>query len=638
MPRRIALCLFVLLVACTATPQPPAAPGMQAAQPVAGPLVPLAVTIALPGENGPAELQLTDSAGRPAGSWPLELRDGSGQVTVAPRGALGPQQARLVLGGATALSATALFTLEATTTLRTGQPRLDDLYPAIRRVLAGAALAYDLDGVPVHGYRSPDSPLIWLRDHAYQGRGFRYVEPDMRSTPEAFRRAQRPDGSLPDYLARPERGVAAERMAAESDVEWLYVQATFDAWQASGDDAWLQGMLPSLERALAYLTSDPQRWDAARGLVKRPYTIDMWDFQVGPTTLDPLSGKPAPRHWIDEHTVWALFHGDNTGLAYAMRLMATMYGTLGDTAASERWASEAEALRRRINEVAWNGSFYTHMVPLTPFDLPGVDEAAQLSLSNAYALNRDIRRNHAHAIIGEYFRRSQQRGQAFAEWYGIDPPFPAGTFGLAGKPGERPGEYVNGGIMPLVGGELARGAFRYGDETYGFETLNRYHTLLIGSGASYLWYYRPVGNPGISGPDTLATDGWGASAMLGALIEGAAGIADDGRAYRQVTLSPRWSYAPDLAEAYVVARYPASAGYVAYRWQRVEGGLRLTFTGGGEQTSLRLLLPEGVRATGAVLRVDGRQVPFELEEIYGSRYVEATVAAGSGLAELRFGP
>jgi hypothetical protein len=615
-----------------------AAPLLRASVATVAPLDVLTVEARLPAYSGPAEVLLLDATGREAGRYPLELRDDQGSVEVVARGALGPQQAVLLVNNQTALQNDALFRVQAETTVRTGQTRFDELYPAMRRMMDGARLSYELDGATVSGYRSPDSALLWLRDHAYQGRGFRYFERDVKSLPEAFRRAQRPDGSLPDFLDRPDKGVTAKRMEVEADVEFVYLLATYDAWQATGDDAWLRAMLPSLEMALAYTMSDPLRWDAERGLLKRPYTIDMWDFQIGPTTRDPQTGQPAPRHWIDDQTVWAIFHGDNTGLAYSLRLMALMQAHLGDDAAAQRYDDQATELRRRINELAWNGRFYQHMVPLTPFDVPGVDEAEQLSLSNAYALNRDIRRQHARAIIQEYYDRSQRRGDAFAEWYGIDPPFPPGTFGLAGKPGEQPGEYVNGGIMPLVGGELARGAFRYGAEVYGFETLERYASLLLGSGSSYLWYYNPVGNPGISGPDTISTDGWGAGAMLAALIEGAAGIVDERNVYAETTLSPRWAYTADVNEAYAVARYGASDGYLAYRWQRVDGGLRFEWTGTGERTHLRLLVPKGERSQGAELRIDGQLVEHELEDVYGSKYVEYSVDVGSGVAELRFGP
>jgi len=58
--------------------------------------------------------------------------------------------------------------------------------------------------------------------------------------------------------------------------------------------------------------------------------------------------------------------------------------------------------------------------------------------------------------------------RSFAEWYSIDPPFPDGIFG---EEKIVAGAYCNGGIMPLVGGELARAAFEHGFEEYGLEQL-----------------------------------------------------------------------------------------------------------------------------------------------------------------------
>jgi hypothetical protein len=162
---------------------------------------------------------------------------------------------------------------------------------------------------------------------------------------------------------------------------------------------------------------------------------------------------------------------------------------------------------------------------------------------------------------------------------------------MAGRKGELPGEYVNGGIMPVVGGELARGAFGIKSEQFGFDTLRHYHVLTDRHGGSYLWYY-PNGEPGISGPDTIPTDGWGAAAMLGALMEGAAGITDPGFAFLASRITPRWQYG-GVNEAYVVARYAAGDGYVAYRWQKGTGFIRFEMTGSGQFTTLHLPLELG---------------------------------------------
>ena len=98
-------------------------------------------------------------------------------------------------------------------------------------------------------------------------------------------------------------------------------------------------------------------------------------------------------------------------------------------------------------------------------------------------INRGVA-DHAQAvsILREYRRRRQATG-AFAEWFSIDPPFPDGIYGdehlVAGA-------YCNGGIMPLVGGELARAAFEHGFESYGVEILEQYHRLISAEGETYL--------------------------------------------------------------------------------------------------------------------------------------------------------
>ncbi len=599
----------------------------------AEPLTPITVTLSVPGYSGPAELRIYDGESQPAGVWPAQVQGGAASVLVEGRGALGPHQAIVLIDGRIAGAGRRLFTLTASTTIATGQPRIDELYPRLRGFLVQDAVEYALDGYRVRGYRSPDSDLIWLRDHTYQGRGFHYFERDLTSALDAFRRAQRPDGSFPDYLSRPQQFVQADRKTVEADLEYLFVQAVYETWQATGDDHWLRANLTAMRRGIRYTMSDPLRWDSNRRLVKRPFTIDTWDFQYGPTTVDPTTGARAPRHWIDTQTVWGIFHGDNTGLAASLRLLAKIEQYFGNRKEATHWRTESAGIMKRLNALSWNGHFFTHQVHLTPFSALGVDESRQLSLSNAIALNRGVlRAGQARAIVDEYYQRFLARGATFAEWYSIDPPFPSGSFGMAAGKGEQPGEYVNGGLMPLVGGELARGAFRVGAERYGFDILSRYRFLIGDTDTSYLWYY-PAGNPGKSGPATLPSDGWGASAMLAALLEGAAGIEDQGARYLDVRLSPRWPAAADVSAARVVARYAASDGYVAYRWRRAARGLTLDFTGSGARATLRLLLPETISRV-ALVTLDGQPQPIKIDRVFGSRYVVAQAEQGSGRLEV----
>lgn len=595
---------------------------------VVEPLAPTLVNVNITGYSGPATLLIFDPRSRLVGSFPFNLVGGYGALEVLPRGTLGNHWAALFLADGRQVANGTIYRLEAQTTVQTGVPAFDQLYGQVRDFMASKRLSYELDGATVAGYRSPDSPLLWLRDHYYQNRAFRYFEGDLLSLIEANRRAQRPDGSLPDFVARPEWGIPALRTPVEADVEYLYVQLIYETWQTTADTEWMLRMLPSAQRAINYTLTSPQRWQPDLGLVMRPFTIDTWDFAYGPTTRDPDTGQPAPRHWIDEHTKWGIFHGDNTGLAEALRSLAAMEDVAGqgDLAAQRRGL--ANDIMVRLNRLSWNGNFFTHHVKLVPYQVPGVDEARQLSLSNAIALNRGVLSlTQGRAILAEYQRRLNDPGRtAFAEWFSIDPPFPPGAFGLDGRLGERPGEYVNGGIMPLVGGELSRGAFRYGYESYGFDILYRYDQLIRRTGSTFLWYY-PTG--GIAEVDHfLPTDGWGSSAMLGALIEGAAGIENRGLKFSEATLSPRWLAAPrnTIQNAYAVARYAASDGYAAYRWQHQpaanrggEGHIQLEATSSGETFLLRVLLPPHAERVTRVV-INGQPAPLRLETLGFSRY------------------
>jgi hypothetical protein len=601
---------------------------LSADQATAQPLEPVQAVLETEIVSGTATLFWGDTRGH---FWPATsaFSAGRAQVSNVARGALGPQGAVIMISGRIAGVSTNVYQLDAASAISTGQPRFDELLPRVKAFMDQDVSEYVFGENRVRGYRSPDNALLWLRDHVHQSKGFAYWEQDMTSLLDQFRRNQRPDGSFDDYLGQFDFGEVRGRKEVEADLEYLFVEGVYRAWQATGDDAWLKRQLLAMERGLHYAMSDPQRWDETHRLVKRPYTIDTWDFEIGPPTTSP-DGRIAPRHWIDAQTKWSIFHGDNTGYAHAMELLARMEQRVGDAERAAYWRGEARGLLERLNALAWNGRFYQHMVPLAPVELP-IDPAEQLSLSNAYALNRSVlTTEQGRAILEEYQRRRRPPDQAFAEWYSLDPPFPEGVTSMPeGSKGRLPGEYVNGGIMPLVGGELAQGAFRYGYEAYGFDILQRYYSLIAGTGASYLWYY-PIGQPGISGADTLPTDGWGASAMLAGLVEGAAGVYDEGAAFSTATLAPRWAAAADVSAATATIRYGASQGYIAYRWQRHADGLEFSWTGAGEAVKILLLLPSDAPEQVQV-SVDGQSRPTTIRAIETSRSVEIDGAASGDL-------
>lgn len=508
------------------------------------------------------------------------------------------------------------------------------LYDGLPGVVTGF-LHRDVSEIPfggkvVRGYRSPDSVSVWLRDHTHQMKGFKYFEKDMVSAVDFFCASQQPNGEVFDYLAP--SGVTS-REPPESDVEYLLVEAVHGAWQATGDDDWMRDKIPALRRALYYSMSHPHRWSPAQQMVKRPFTIDTWDFIYNPDGIFGFTGYKN----IDANTTFHIMHGDNTGMCQSCNLLAKMLARLGIDQEAEYWRDKAAHFRKKVAEICWNGRFLRHMVHLDPVTVQGVNEDDQLSLSNAYALNRGVL-NHAQcvAIIEEYQRRRQAlAGRYFAEWFSIHPPFPPHSFYSSKNPGttwtKNPGEYVNGGILPLVGGELARGAFENGFEEYGWDILRRYATMVNDTGKGYLWYH-PDGTPGISSKTTLATDGWGGAAMLSALIEGGAGIRDLDARFRRVRLAPRWA-AAGIHRASVSVGYGASDAGFAYDYHAAAEDLTIAWRGAAESVEFHVLLP-GDKNNLVVKLNQKTDVPFTSSIVRASRYLDFTADCPDGLIRI----
>mgnify|MGYP006271776925 CR=1 FL=1 len=599
----------------TATPVP--APPTIRVDAQAQPLQPLAITIAIPnGPTGGATLVVADSSGRQIVVMPVVLTYGNATVSIVPRGARGWHSSVVVDSFGQIIAQNGqLYQYEPYTQVVTGIPQYDQFIPAATTIMRGAMLDQTFGDMAVHGYRSPDSPLIWLRDYVYQMRGARYFDADIVSPINAFAREQYADGSFPDFLPRAPWADTAYRTPVEADVEFLFVQGVYQAWQAGAGDDFARMHLGAMRRALTYTIQDPNRWDAAKGLVRRPFTIDMWDFEV--------AQSDTPRHGIDANTRWGIFHGDNTGMIQALRMLATIEERVGDAGLAAVWRSVADGMQDRLNVVSWNGQFYRHVVFDQPVTLPGVDVAQQLSLSNAYALNRGVLSDaQAQAILDTYI--SRRRPGAFAEWYSIDPPFPAGTITMGGRAGEQPGTYVNGGIMPHVGGELARGAFRAGYTAYGFANLDYYWAGMLSRGRSFLWY-APDGAEGVGTMDTLSTDGWGAASMLDAFIEGAVGVVDQSDNMRAVLIAPKWYYAAGLRDAYAVVRYAAGSGYVAYKWHHGQCGATIELAGSAERYQIALPIPAAQDMAGCSGTVSSPQGVVDVQTRLDGRVAVLTV-------------
>lgn len=520
--------------------------------------------------------------------------------------------------------------------IRTGVPALDDLPGMIASFLRADILEMNPDGETVSGFRSPDARSLWIRDHSDMLRTGRYFHPDATSAVQHFADTQSAQGRIFDYVSTFPEKLPSERenwtkyvrVPVESDVEYRFVKGAFLAWQACGDDAWIKALLPSMEKALEYILGHDWYWDPSTRLVKRAYTIDTWDFAYTAGSHEWLQFQ------IDENTFWGIMHGDNSGYYEAFSILAFLFDRFGDAQRGRLWRDRARDLRERMNTVCWNGRFYTHFEKLGPVEIPGVDESSQLSLSNPMAINRGAATHEmAVSIIEEYRRRRSMTG-AFAEWYSIEPPFPDGVFGdeklVAGA-------YVNGGIMPLVGGELAKAALDHGFEVYGVDILRRYHALISEKGESYLWYF-PDGTPASvetsTSPEAQSTDGWGSSAMLYALVSGLAGIEDMGKGFDAARLSPRWP-AAGVEAAEIQVGYESSGAGFGYSYHCGPGGIELGIETTRSDVTFHVLLPPGKMPRSVT--VDGTGTAFETSRVRESGYLDFTSSvSGEAVVEISF--
>ncbi len=504
------------------------------------------------------------------------------------------------------------------TKIETGNPVYDNFYPTIKKFLEQDQVTYTIDGERVHGYRSPDCDAIWLRDHSDMLRGARYFEKDMISGVTHFAMTQRANGSVFDFVSCAmdrENWTKYVRVPVEADVEFRFIKAFYLAWQATGDDNWIAEILPYAEKSMQHIITHPWRWAKKHGLVKRAYSIDTWDFDF----VD--ENQPWLNFQISDKTHWGIMHGDNSGYFEVCMLLAKIYSHLKNQEKTSYWTEVGKGIKQRANKLCWNGRFYSHRVPLDDFRISGVNEAEQLSLSNPMDINRGMPTHEmAVKIIQEYQGRKEKTG-AFAEWFSIDPPFPDGLFGDPKLVG---GAYCNGGIMPLVGGELARAAFEHGFEKYGVDTLLKYARMIYEKGETYLWYF-PNGEPASletsTSPDAQPTDGWGCSAMLYAFMEGLVGVVDESYLFKKVKLAPRWAIA-DLKKANVEIGYGASNAGLNYEFECKYAANQINLKLEGDSAiSLHLLMPDQKIARN--IKISGKEIPFENVKIRDSIYLDA---------------
>jgi hypothetical protein len=332
----------------------------------------------------------------------------------------------------------------------------------------------------------------WGLDHCHTMKGLKYFYNFGDEFVDLMRAVQRDDGMIwsfvqyqpnVDYFLTRDAwsGYTKKignqhfvRQPTENHPEYIFVKTIYQWWKANGNDTWMKSNLTAAARALDYVRHDPARWSQRFQLLKRVYTIDSWDFQVD-DEYTPDLGLTNTMIIDPNKSKFGVFFGDNTAYIIACRQLAEMFAHAGASAEANQFKQRADEIEKRLNDLSWNGKFYTHFIdedPTVKRNL-GVDEKSQLAQSNTYSLNWGIDHTKSKAIIESYLDLKKRLPVGSpGEWYAIYPPFERG-FDIHGAKWQ----YMNGGVAGHAAGELARGAFEHGYENYGADILERLYDL-----------------------------------------------------------------------------------------------------------------------------------------------------------------
>lgn len=372
------------------------------------------------------------------------------------------------------------------------------------RLFYQGMLVYDPDGVEEVTWNGQKYRFFvyWVLDNNNTMRGMKYFSPYSGDLVDLLRENQQPNGMIWSFVRDDNdyfyyetaytpiqyfdrnKGAWFVRQPAENHVEYNYVNMMYQHWKASGDNDWMKMNLDCAAHALDYCVTDTVRWSKRFQLLKRPYCIDSWDFQVDDeyTPYAPISPTMVV---VPGKTKFGIFFGDNTGYYEACNQLAEMFQFAGNDEKAGQYRDRASTIMEKLNALSWNGRFYTHFIdedPSVKRNL-GVDEKSQIAQGNMYSINRGLPYDQNVAIIKTYLDlKNHLPPGSPGEWYAIYPPFERG-FGTHNSKWQ----YMNGGVAGHAAGELARGCYENGYENYGSEIL--YKLLHLGKeNGNRVWF------------------------------------------------------------------------------------------------------------------------------------------------------
>ena len=413
----------------------------------------------------------------------------SGKQNFLAGGAPGSQTARLFDDRGN-LKASTSFQVEAQTKISDGG-KFSELF----NLLYNGMMVYSPSGYEEVTWKGKTYRYFvnWVLDNNNTGRGMQYFSPYSRDLVDLLRENQKPDGMIwsfvqPDkgdyhyyetaytflgYFDR-SNGAWFVRQPAENHVEYNYVNMMYQHWKASGDNNWMKLNLQCAMKALDYCITDTLKWSKRFQLLKRPYCIDSWDFQVDDEYTPPAPLSPT-MVVVPGKTKFGIFFGDNTGYFDACNQLAEMLYFSGFTDKAKQYSIRGKEIMNRLIALSWNGRFFTHFIDEDPNVRRnlGVNEKSQIAQGNMYSLNRGLPHDMSVSIIKTYLDlRTKLPVGSPGEWYAIYPPFEMG-FGLH----DAKWQYMNGGMAGHAMGEMARGAYENGYETYASGIMDTMLTL-----------------------------------------------------------------------------------------------------------------------------------------------------------------
>ena len=345
--------------------------------------------------------------------------------------------------------------------------------------------------------------ITWVLDNNNSNRGMQYFSPYANEMVDLFKLYQEPNGMIWSFVSNdPDNwfyyktaysslnyfkklnDIWFVRQPVENHVEYNFVNLIYRHWKASGNNKWMKENLECAAKALDYCVTDSLRWSKRFHLLKRPYCIDSWDFQVDDQYTPPAPISPT-MVIVPGKTKFGIFFGDNTGYFEACNQLSEMFDYDGNKENSLKYKQRGEDIISSLTGLSWNGKYFTHFIDedSTVKRNLGVDEKSQISQGNMYSINRGLPHAMNVAIINTYIdlRKKLPPGSP-GEWYSIYPPFEKGFVTHDEK-----WQYMNGGIAGHAIGELARGAFENGFEDYGSDIMKR----LLNLGKQYgnkVWF------------------------------------------------------------------------------------------------------------------------------------------------------